>query len=320
MDLKTIKPLDPSKESDHKFCFYTRGGLGDSIKKYLGEDTHGDGWEYLIPLKEKYPNSIIKLITFSANSQTPKFHKYHPLIDCIYQGKWRHPQRPCKIVDKVKGDGFKLVKLSSSNELNKKVISDLTPVRQNQFYYSQKDLEFINQITNEGRFVVLHPFAGDLARIVMPIKEYFPLVKQITELGVNVVVVGANWHKPHTIYGSCQLDEKFPFNYPGLINLIDKANPRVVAGLIHKAVCLISVRSYCFSMTKSGKIKSILLVSHPKNKERTYFVPNQTRNNLISPLFGWDPDNIDNNINIIGADYDYNLTRREILKHLKRYI
>lgn len=101
--MQIIKPLDPDRESDHKFCIFARGGLGDTIKRYFGTGPNGDGWEYLIPIKEKYPDAIIKLITFSANSQTPHFHFHHPLIDENSSKEMAPPPAPMSCYGKIKG-------------------------------------------------------------------------------------------------------------------------------------------------------------------------------------------------------------------------
>ena len=82
-DFVEVKPLAPHKKPSHQFCICPMGGLGDTIKKYFGAGRHGDGWEYLTSLKQKYPDSVVKLVTLCANDQAAKHYLHHPHIDCI---------------------------------------------------------------------------------------------------------------------------------------------------------------------------------------------------------------------------------------------
>lgn len=221
---------------------------------------------------------------------------------------------------KLKGD-YQLIRRYDCNAVNLDVVGGLTPIRQSEIYLSQEDQDHVDRIASRGPYVVLHPFAGGSSRMVMPIKEYYPLVTKITNRGLNVVVVGANWIKPDTFYPGHEIVEKFDQQNPRIVNLIDRANPRVVAGLVMESTALISVRSYCFALTKSGRVNSVLLVSHPNSRKRTYFTPCQTRVNLLGPLFGWSENTVDQKIKLVGVDdRSYQESRRVILAHLDQLL
>ena len=288
-----------------KFCIYGRGGLGDTIKRYFG---YGDGWEYLEPFKARFPDCEIKYVALSANPFAADFYKPHPLIDSVQQGAWSHPQRPCTIIHHYKND-HKLL-------MNSNKIKTLKPKVQDRVYLTNEDEAIVNAISSDGPYVVLHPFSSTKMRMVMPVEEYYPLVDRIKRDGFKVVVVGANWIKSKSHEPQKEMKDEF---YHDAINLIDKANPRAVVGLILKAACLIAVRSFCFSTTISGKVKSILLVSSPKSMNRKYFTPKQNHQNLLES--GWDKRTVNRNIGVVGVDnHDFKKARDQIAGHLKNMI
>lgn len=316
-NFKIVKPLDPNKKSDKKFCIYAMGGLGDTIKKYLGCETHGIGWEYVSSIKSKYPDAIIKLVVLSCNNQSAEFYRYHPLVDCIVAGPWTHEQwlnnkRSKALLDDLKKDrentGYALIDGSNFDSIPQK-----------DFYLGENDKNIVGNVTKKGKYVVLHPFASEQSRMVMPIREYFPLVDMIYKnFGFNTVVVGANWTKEWTQFNEKHsLKETFNLKHDKLINTIGTANARAVAGLILSAEHLITVRSFCFSMTKCGRIDTSLLVSDERSKNPKYFTPRATIENIKGSSFGWSDNSIER-IKAIGADYDYDYSRNEIINNIKR--
>jgi hypothetical protein len=277
-----------------KFYISVRGGLGDTIRRYI---SGGDGWEYLSDLKEKLPDSRIKLIVMSSNPQATEFFKYHPLIDETVVGPWLNPNIKSDKAQEYAGDYIKLL----GNPVLKTLKKELT----GKVYLGPREEETISEIIGNKKFVLIHPFSSENRKMALPIEEYFPFVdKMIDTLGFNVMVVGADWIE--TRNGPAKkIREEFPYERPGLINLINKTNSRTTISLVQKAVGLITVRSFCFSSTISGKIKTILLV--PPQGCKTYLGPSRTLGNLKQlkwPL---------GQISIIGVTKNYNTVRQKMI-------
>jgi len=238
-----------------KFFIYIRGGLGDTIRRYT---SGGDGWEYLSSLKEKFPETKIRLIVMSSNPQTAEFFKYHPLIDNIVIGKWENPNQKTKHINEYCDDYIKL--------LGNPILDGLEKQPTGKVYLDSEDKKTILNVTKEEKYIVIHPFASENRKITLPIKEYFPLVDDIIDnLNLRVIVIGADWIQ--TRAGAPKvIKEKFPYNRPGLVNLTNKINSRVATFLVQKSYGLIATRSYCFSSTVSGNIKAVLLVAEDYDK------------------------------------------------------
>lgn len=235
--------------SSRKFFIYTQGGLGDTIRKYFNGQ---EEWQYLPALKKKFPDVKIKLIIMSHNPQAIEFFRYHPLIDEIVCGPWEDPNIEETAAGLYAGDYQQLQGNS--------ILDGLEAATCNKVYLNEKDKDFVSQITEGSKFIVLHPFASQQRKIVFPIKEYFPLVDElIDDLGFNVIIIGANWTSTKK-QNQRHLSEQFPYDRDGVINLINKTNSRTAIRLVQKAEGLISVRSFCFSSTISGNIKATLLV------------------------------------------------------------
>lgn len=284
-----------------RYCIYGRGGLGDTLRGYywsgseVDKDTFFDGWQYLKPLKNRYPKAVIRYIAFTANPHTANIYKFHPHINQVIQGPWLDPRRPRHNIQKyiklcTKG-GFRLLYKDS-------IIKSLKPARQKRFYFNPRDKLQISRIMNRNEYVVIHPFSGEPGRMVMPIKQYIPVVKRVIKKGLTPVIIGGSYIK--TLHNAEKMNENFNCDIKGVINLVNKINPRVAIGLILNAKCTIGVRSFSFSVSKSGLTKSILLVSSPNNNHRTYFTPHQTIGNIKT--MGWEDNVIESNIRVIGVD------------------
>jgi hypothetical protein len=277
-----------------------------------------NGWEYLTSLKRKFPQAVVKHLALSSNGETTHFFRHHPLIDEFETGMWADPRKPGYKAFKYCGN-YRLLMADTNYE--DPIISKLDIIPQRTFYLSNQDKEMVAEIAGGGPYVVLHPFAGGTTRMVMPIEQYFPLIPALRDLGIRVVVVGANWQKDGGVaeqgfaVGKPKLmRELFQYRGEGLVNLIDKVNAMVVVGLLLRAVCLVSVRSFCFSATRSGLVNSVLLVSDPSHVR--YMTPRQTYNNLLD--FGWRESILDRKIKIIGMN-NFSDTRDKIIESVKRF-
>jgi hypothetical protein len=71
-------------------------------------------------------------------------------------------------------------------------------------------------------------------------------------------------------------------------------------------------------MTKSERIKSIVLVSSPKAKAPKYLTVNQSLDNMLA--WGWSKENLSKNIVVVGVDHNSEDARKHILKNFKAFL
>ena len=61
-----------------KWYLVVGGGLGDAVREYF---LHNPIWGKLPAIKEKYPDSFIRLISVCHNPQVEELFRYHPYLD-----------------------------------------------------------------------------------------------------------------------------------------------------------------------------------------------------------------------------------------------
>ena len=217
------------------FYIHTGGGLGDMIKHYFWGN---HGWRYLKPIKEKYPNTKIKLITTCCNPIGHSLFENIPYLDEIEPHPWVDPNRPWEQLNKY---------IKDYNNLAKTKDLEITESIPTEVYLNQKDKETLAEYTPDNKYIIMHPFAGDSIRMNLPVQEYFPLAKLlINEFGYTVIVIGGQSQR---VIGkiSRTINEQFPYESDGLINLINKVNLRVACALTLSASHFIGTNSafYC---------------------------------------------------------------------------
>ena len=201
------------------------GGLGDIIKHYIRGQ---QGWGYLKPLKEQYPDIEIKVILTCINPQIEEFIKYNPYIDKIESYLWTHPARSGvrQCIEKHKGDYASLLKA-------KKLLETIQPAVP-EIYLNADDQKVIDSIISQGKFIFIHPFSGEIWRMVLPIGQYPTLIDRlIDETGYNVVVVGGSYKK--NLVKNTVMKESFGYQRAGLFNLVGHTNARVATRLAQMA-------------------------------------------------------------------------------------
>jgi len=194
------------------------GGLGDVYYVYMkGEN----GWGYIESLKKLYPNIKVKVLCSTHNPQTVEFIKNNPYIDEIKEYGW--VLNGSEIWNKHNNGAVSL----KNNRILRNTLKFNTP----SIYLDNGDNVLVDSIVDQGKFIIIHPFAGEPHRIAMPPKEYIPLIDiLIDNLGFNVVLVGGTYTRTNRVLKEHK-PEKLVYERKGLINLIDKANARVVATL-----------------------------------------------------------------------------------------
>jgi len=230
------------------------GGLGDVFYLYTkGEN----GWGYIKSLKEKYPQVRVNVMCATHNPQTVEFIKYNPYINDVKEYGWVLDGN--EIWNKYNNGA---VKLNSNKELLS-TLKFATPC----MYLNKQDQITVNTVVTKGKFILIHPFAGEPHRIAMPASEYIPLIDcLIDEMGFNVAIVGASYLRTNRILVESK-PEELNYERDGVFNLIDKANCRVVAALAKQQHHFIGCWSAYSCMSWLHK-KSTTVVVRPEDKKK----------------------------------------------------
>lgn len=196
------------------------GALGDTIMHYFRK---GSVFGRLQDYKRQYPNSIVKVICCSSNSQTIELFKANPFIDKAVQLPW---QQGC----------MKAINRASAGCRGAGVNSNLGAVwKAPRMHVTDEEAKVIIPIKKAGKYVLIHPFASQPGKQPLRIENYPAIIDAIIDkAGYNVVVVGATYKKSF-IEGQPEKVEEFDYERPGLYNLVNKASVRVAVNLARKA-------------------------------------------------------------------------------------
>lgn len=228
------------------------GGLGDIYYSCLVGD-----WTYFEDIKEKSPDTKIHAVMSCTNSLGIEFPKYNPYIDRL-EDKQEKDRNGCPLTDFM-GEGYVRLSGAITRHLEKR----------DGLFLGDEDKRFMAETNKKlgNKYIVLHPFSGDMrrgrrpipegntaSRFVLPIDEYYPLVDKLIGLGYKVVVVGGN--KPNT--PSYEKQEYFDYQPAGLVNLIDQVNSRTAAALIKNASGWVGTYSCYCAIAWWSKIRTVL--------------------------------------------------------------
>jgi ADP-heptose:LPS heptosyltransferase len=194
------------------------GGLGDVFCNYIRGENR---WGFVESLKQQHPQVKIRALCSTHNPQTLEFILHNPHITEAIDPGWSLHGHDAwnKYVDGS-------IRLSECRDIKKRLV-----FKKPKLYLNRRDQEQITAITQQGSFVLMHPFAGEQHRIAMPAEEYVPLIDElIDKKGLNVVLLGANYTRSNLKQKEQKL-EQLDYHRDGLFNLIDKTNARVIAGL-----------------------------------------------------------------------------------------
>jgi predicted SAM-dependent methyltransferase len=210
------------------------GGLGDVIQICLANpcDHHifnefpsanpiSSIWLHrLKSLKEKY-NMIIRLYVHSHNINTYRLFSNNPYIDELINIEWLDN----KLRDESNHwlndiDGY--TSITKFEEAYKFIHSS-----NNAIFLNEREQTAVDKIKMLGKYIVVHPFAGNIHRVVPNVNQYLKIVR-VLQSKYRIVVIG-------------QEGEIFPDNI--VVNLIGKVNPKVSVNLILNASGFIGTHS-----------------------------------------------------------------------------
>jgi len=240
----------------NKYYAHATGGLGDHFTQYFGKHIGHPDLSYITAMKKHDPNCIIKLISHTAIPIAIKnFFRFHPLIDVIKTLPWRNPtDNKCSSVEEHNEAGKGFVKITTAAKQLK-----LKREKQLDIYTTKEDDRRIKEVTDQGKFVLLHPFSTDIGRISLSKKYYKILVQEIIDnFGCNVVIVGRS-HKKQRTHITIKRQEIFDFDGDNVINLVNKSNIRVSAKLAFHSECVVANNSIYNCLLSGGTIPLILL-------------------------------------------------------------
>ena len=153
------------------------GGLGDILQVYLADPLHDeDGgneegsvfgssdpitsmwFRRLHSLKQRFPLQKVRVIVGSHNPFAKDLFEYHPCIDDVIAVPWTLPTdgsgREDTWNDAI-GSGENVYKV-----YEQKFFGKFPPV----VYMSEEEKVLVNRIKSKGKYIVIHPFAGNSLR------------------------------------------------------------------------------------------------------------------------------------------------------------
>lgn len=226
------------------------GGLGDIIYGYL----HNPEWHLLADYVQKNPTVHTKAIIVSHNPSASEIVKLNPNIHEIVQYppkremrdlKWKHHE-----VIAQYANGF-----TSFRETNKASTKGSRPL----IYMTATEKHWVNCITG-GRTAVVHPFASDERRMVIPPEKYERIIDELLLKGFSVIALGGSYTKSFGSQEQYRMVENFTLNRDGFLNLIGQTNPRVSTAIVCKSDLFVGTWS-CYGITAwIHGIKSVVAI------------------------------------------------------------
>jgi len=232
-----------------KFYIQTGGGAGDMIKHYFWGHL---GWQYIYSVKEKYPNSTIKLFTTSCNMSAQHLFDNIPQIDEFQHLPWRDPNKPWPDKDRLAKNYTVLSKAPEILNIN------LENRKPKNIPLIKQEEDFIQKQNFGNKYIVMHPFAGDGIRRHLSLEQYFMLAKKlINEIGCNIVVLGGSSTRS---IGKITRDikEEFPFEHKKIINLVNKTNLRTSVEITRRASHFVGNNSCLYCVRLAQKTQAIV--------------------------------------------------------------
>lgn len=244
------------------------GGIGDVLQVYLSNPSSRELYfgephrieEYptsnidaslwfrrLESLKQKYPNISVKVKSTSHNPTAADIFRHDPNIDIIESVD----ESPASWIDFIDSDGYVFI---GQVEWEYKLYEPKEPV----IYLADNENKLLDNLDKLKPYILIHPFAGPIERIVFPMGRYKGLInKIIDEMGVNVVVVGKHFRQvlPDRV-------KELFFNYQrdGLYNLVDNCSVRSSVVLTQHAAGFIGTHSSMVLAAWHAGIPTVCLV------------------------------------------------------------
>lgn len=209
------------------------GGLGDCIWGYFHEEYN----RKLLSVKAAHPDLDLHVTCYvhSNNSQAVELLRYNPHIDDVRFEQYR------QVVPREAAG------LHQVFDMNKYPDNPM-PV-----YLGEDEQNILNQIISQGEYVVIHPFAAEDRRSFW--RELPSFIEKISKK-YNVVVVGGSFVRE----GTESREEKFDYNLPRVMSLVNIASVRLCCALVQHAKYFVGSHS-CYQMAAwAFGIKSLCLV------------------------------------------------------------
>jgi len=235
----------------NKIFAHAGGGLGDIYYSCLVHD-----WAYFKDIKMKNPTTKIHAVMSSPNPLSKQIVEYNPYIDYL------EIINPKDRIGKQLTEFRKPEYIPLSHAIRKN-IKELK--KDNTIFINKKDEKLIKEIGEKigNKYIVIHPFCNDAlkkvkkgqreSRYVFPVKEYFPLIEDLANLGYKIVIYGGNARNPKL------LREEFLYEHPNVVDLIDKLNARTAALILSNASGFIGTYSCFVGIAWWKRIKSVLI-------------------------------------------------------------
>jgi len=258
-------------KTPNKYYIHLSGGVGDCLFPYfvgkqLRLSTCG-GMGFLYKTK---PEDKIKIIAHPSQAGSIKeFFKFDPRINEIQELLWHNPNLKCQ-KESQESQGY--IKLNRYGKENKWIRKPNKKI-----YTNQEDDRSIEEITNKGPFILLHPFAGEKIRIPFSDKTYPELIDKINnKLNCNVVMVGSSHYRG--VHKGKEIVEKCSYESDRFINLINNTNLRVSAKLIQLAKAIVITHSVMFPISAHGDTPGVVII---KDKRWEKFAVEKIRNAFV---------------------------------------
>lgn len=255
-----------------KVGLYGFGGMGDMFKWYCLQGAQ-KGWEYLQPLKEKYPEIRTMALICSTNPHAIDLFTHDPYIDTVEYYPWPINKNgnllqpgQLHLANVLNKRGYPLMKISNMQHLGlepKKCIVHLSETDNKELAQATKEIE---------PYVVMHPFASVTERQVIDLKQYNQLIDSlIQEVGYNVVILGKSYQRSFSSQEgltSYNKEETIQVVNSRVFNLVNQTNARVAIKIVQKAAGFIGVHS-CFSCIAAATKIPVVVLSNSERHEIT---------------------------------------------------
>lgn len=220
------------------------GGLGDAIWDYF----YDKRFVKLLSIKEKHDLHVTCYV-HSLNDQVAELLRYNPHIQDVYREPYRqHSPRLVPPLESV----FDLSEYADQP----------MPI-----YLSPAEEQLLRQVTCQGDYVVIHPFAGEEFRSFD--KQLPGFIHTVVKRGFNVVIVGGS----HNREGE-SLSEYLNIGGPGIANTVNQIGVRLSTELVRHAKYFIGTHS-CYQMAAwAFGVPSLCIVP---DDLLSYLVPDSNR-------------------------------------------
>lgn len=167
------------------------------------------------------------LVVSSHNPFTKDLFEYDPNIDEVIAIPWELPvAREVSIERHRQASG-------GATGIHRVYFPEFFDTDEGCIYMSPEEGELVERIRSNGKYIVIHPFAGARRRVCYPMSKYQQVIDVLIDnLGYNVIVVGASYKQSCVGGEGAEFVELFPYNRDKLAVLVNKVSVRVSISLV----------------------------------------------------------------------------------------